>query len=197
MTDRYAWADTAYDLAWTVAVIQGRTESEVVVAYGGSVEMMLGRLVFDAANNERINHMDDYGVLQVKMLDDQTVAIEPNGWTGNVPEVARRLSTNGGYFLSVYWSPAAFQVLQAHNGQVTGSFDPNFIGLPAGANDLLPGWVADDAFPLEHLKSACLAAMEQQTGVAFDQAWLTEPLPTYRIPDPDEMLKGVEGARVP
>jgi hypothetical protein len=50
----------------------------------------------------------------------------------------------------VYWSPSAFQILQATDGQVT-SFDPNFIGLPAGASGLLPGWVGDDDFPLEQL----------------------------------------------
>jgi hypothetical protein len=182
VTDRYAWADTAYDLAWTVAVIQGRAEREAVAAYGGSVKTMIGRLAFETANTKRIERMGEYGVLQIKAIDDSAVAIEPNGWTGNVPAVARRLSISGGYFFSVYWSPSAFQILQAHDGQVTGLFDPNFVGLPAGANDMLPGWVADHTFPLAHLKSACLAALEQQTGLAFDQDWLSEPLPTYGIP---------------
>jgi len=39
--------------------------------------------------------------------------------------------------------------------------------------------------------------MEQQTGLAFDQQWLFTPLLTYRIPDPDALLKGVEHARLP
>jgi hypothetical protein len=94
-------------------------------------------------------------------------------------------------------APSAFQIIEARDGQVTASFDPNFIGLPAGANDLLPGWVGDDDFPLEHLKASCLAAMERQTGLAFDRGWLDANMPTYRIPDPDEMLKDVDTARSP
>ena len=69
--------------------------------------------------------------------------------------------------------------------------------MPAGANDILPGWVGDNDFPIEHLKSSCLAAMEQQTGLAFDRAWLERKLSTYRIPDPDGMLKDVENAWLP
>jgi hypothetical protein len=99
------------------------------------------------------------------------VAIEPNGWVGSLPETAERASTNGGWFFSVYWSPSGYQILQAANGQVTGRFDPNFIGTAAGTSDLLPGWVEPDDFPLEQLRSACLAAMEQQTGVAV-RAWM-------------------------
>jgi hypothetical protein len=110
------------------------------------------------------------------------VAIEPNGWVGNAPEVARKLSSPEGYFFSVYWSVNGHQLVQATDGQITGSFDPTFIGLPAGANDVLPGWVGDDDFTLEHVRSDSLAAVERRTGVAFDPAWLGEPLPTYRIP---------------
>ena len=35
--------------------------------------------------------------------------------------------------------------------------------------------------------------MAQQTGLVFHRGWLDAKLPTYRIPDPDEMLKDVEG----
>jgi hypothetical protein len=145
----------------------------------------------------RNEHFDEYSVVQISTHQHYGVAIEPNGWTGNVPEIARRASADGGHFFSVYWSPSAFQIVEAKDGQVTASFDPNFIGLPGGANDLLPGWVADDDFSLEHLKASCLAALEQQTGLAFERAWLDAKLPTYRIPDPDGLLKDVENARVP
>jgi hypothetical protein len=197
LRDKYAWADADYDLAWTVAVIQGRTADAVLALYGGGRAAKLGDLTFSAANADRNEHFDEYAVLQLLVRDQLVVAIEPNGWTGNIPEIARRVSAGGGDFFSVYWSPAAFQIVQAKDGQIVASFDPNFIGLPAGANDLLPGWVGDDDFPLDHLKSSCLAAVEQQTGVAFDRGWLGEPLPTYRISDPDELLKNVEGAREP
>jgi hypothetical protein len=196
LRDRYVWADEDNDLAWTVAVIQGIDVETVLTIYGGSSTTRLGELTFAEAMNDRNEHFEDHAVLQLLTHDRCVLAVEPNGWTGNVPEIARRVSHGGGSFFSVYWSPSATQIVQARDGQVTASFDPNFIGLPAGANDLLPGWVGDNDFPLEHLQSSCLAAMEQQTGFAFDRAWLERKLPTYRIPDPDEMLKDVENARL-
>jgi hypothetical protein len=197
LRNKYAWADEDYDLAWTVAVVEGLDPGYLLALYGGSPAASLGRLTFAEAMRQRTDHFDDYSVFQILGHDRQLVAIEPNGWTGNMPEIARRATASGGTFFSVYWSPSTFQILQAKDGQVTGSFDPNFIGLPAGANDLLPGWVGDDDFPLEQLKASCMAAMEQQTGVAFDRAWLDKPLPTYRIPDPDALLKDVGNARLP
>lgn len=193
---KYAWADEDYDLAWTVGVFENAAADTMLALYGGGLGDKLGDMTFGDAMTLRNEHFDEYAVVQVKTHEHYGVAIEPNGWTGNVPEIARRAAADGGHFFSVYWSPSGFQILEAKDGQVTASFDPNFIDLPAGANDLLPGWVGDDDFPLEHLKSSCLAAMERQTGLAFDRAWLDAKLPTYRIPDPDEMLKGVDNARV-
>lgn len=175
----YAWADTAYDLAWTLAVIQGRTDDELRAAYG--VDAALGALTFDAAFVLRSEHQDEFAVMQVKRYQDCALVIEPNGWIGNAPEVARKLSSPAGLFLSLYWSPSGHQLLQATDGQITGRFDPTFIGLPAGANDLLPGWVEPEDFPLERLKSASLEAVERVTGLAFDPTWLEEELPTYRV----------------
>jgi hypothetical protein len=39
--------------------------------------------------------------------------------------------------------------------------------------------------------------VEQQAGVAFEEEWLVKKLPTFPIPDPDELLYDVEGARNP
>jgi hypothetical protein len=192
---KYGWADEDHDLAWTVGVFEKAAAAAMLTLYGGKAANKLGDMTFDMAMTLRNEHFDEYAVVQFKTYEHYGVAIEPNGWTGNMPEIARRASADGGHFFSVYWSPSGFQILEARNGQVTASFDPNFIGLPAGANDLLPGWVGDDDFPLEHLKASCLAAMEQQIGLAFDRAWLDTKLPTFRIPDPDEMLKDVAGAR--
>ncbi|WP_139190605.1 hypothetical protein [Actinokineospora iranica] len=178
--NRYTWVDTAYDLSWTVAVSRGRTVDEVRVAYG--VDQGIGLLTFGQADAERAEHLGDYGLVQFKAHGEYLVAIEPNGWVGNGAEVACVLSRPTGLFFSVYWSVNGHQLVQAVDGRITGRFDPTFIGLPAGANDLLPGWVGDDEFPLEHLRSASLAAMERRTGLSFDPVWLTEPLPTYRIP---------------
>lgn len=185
LRDRHVWADDDYDLAWTVAVLQGIDVETVLTVYGGSASSTrLGKLTFAEAMHDRNEHFDDHAVLQLLVHERYVVAMEPNGWIGNLPRIAQRTSRGGGSFFSVYWSPSASRIVQARDGQVTANFDPNFIGLPAGTGDLLPGWVGDNDFPLEHLKSSCLAAMEQQTGMAFDRAWLQRKLPTYRIPPP-------------
>lgn len=178
--NRYAWADTAYDLSWTLAVIQGRAEEEVRAAYGAADAV--GRLTFEQATADRNDHLDEYGLVQIKPHGDHVLAIEPNGWIGNAPEIARKLSGPEGVYFSVYWSVNGHQFVQATDGQITGRFDPTFIGLPAGANDLLPGWVEPQDFPLERLRSSSLAAVERRTGLAFERTWLDEPLSTYRIP---------------
>lgn len=193
---KYAWADEDDDLAWTVGVFDRFAADAILAFYGARSGDQLGDMTFDDAMALRNEHFDEYAVVQIKTHQKYGVAIEPNGWTGNMPEIARRASASGGHFFSIYWSPSAFQILEAKDGQATASFDPNFIGLPAGANDLLPGWVDADAFPLEQLKASCLAAMQQRTRLAFDRSWLAARLPTYRIPDPDKLLKEVEGARM-
>lgn len=174
---RYAWADDD-DLAWTVAVVDGRTVPEVLAGYGTDGD--LGELDFQAALDVRNEHFDEFAVVQVRSAD-RLLLIEPNGWKGSEPETAAELSAGGATFFSVYWSPVATRILQAADGKVTGFFEPTLIGESAGSGDLLPGWVEPDDFPLETLNSACLAAMERQTGVAFDRAWLEVPAPTFRI----------------
>ncbi|MBY8852490.1 DUF6461 domain-containing protein [Saccharothrix sp. MB29] len=177
--NRYAWADTAYDLSWTLAVVSNRTTDEVRATYGA--DQKIGTLTFDQANAERIEHLDEYGLVQLKNYGRHVLAVEPNGWVGSFPEVALKLSSPTGFFFSVYWSVNGHQLLQASDGKVTGRFDPTFIGLPAGANDMLPGWVGDDDFSIEQLRSNSLTAVERVTGVSFDLTWLSEPLPTYRV----------------
>ncbi|GAA2975456.1 DUF6461 domain-containing protein [Actinokineospora diospyrosa] len=180
---RYAWADTAFDLAWTLAVTTGRTEREVLAVYGVRDDARPTDVTFEAALEERNEHFDDYGLLQLKRHGEHLVAIEPNGWVGNAPAVAQQLARPTGLFVSVYWSANGdHQIVQARDGQLVARFDPTFIGLPAGANDMLPGWVEPEDFPLDHLKSASLAALERVTAVAVEESWLTTPLPTYRLP---------------
>jgi len=60
-----------------------------------------------------------------------------------------------------------------------------------------PQWITGVTIDLDRLRSTALALMEQQTGLALDREWLNEKRPTYRIPDPDVMLKDVENARLP
>ncbi|MGQ0842227.1 hypothetical protein [Actinokineospora sp.] len=76
------------------------------------------------------------------------MAVEPNGWAGSIPEIARRLSAGGGYFFSLYWSPSAYQIMEAVDGKVTAFFDPIYVveGQGAGQGELYPGWLTGREF---------------------------------------------------
>ncbi|TDQ04107.1 DUF6461 domain-containing protein [Labedaea rhizosphaerae] len=180
LSEHYSWVEHEYDLAWTIAVIADRRAAEVLAAYGSTAEH--GELTVRAALVERAEHFDDYGLLQVLDVRGAVVAIEPNGWTGTAPALAERLSVDGGHFFAVYWSPSGCQIVEARDGRLTGRFDPTFIGSAAGANDLLPGWVEPEDFPLAHVEASSLAALERRTGVAVDRSWIDKPLTTYRLP---------------
>lgn len=56
-----------------------------------------------------------------------------------------------------------------------------------------PPWAIGPQISVEHAKSACLALMGQETGLAFDGDWLTRKLPAYRTPDPYRLLRNVPG----
>ncbi len=43
-------------------------------------------------------------------------------------------------------------------------------------------------------RQVCTAQLEQQTGLEIRQEWLTEPLPTYRVPEPHDLYGNVDGA---
>lgn len=193
LTEKYAWADEDENLAWTVAVIDGFDADEVIRIYGGDPAQPLGQWTFDDAWVPE-DDFGEYFYVQVITHDGYVVAIEPNGWTGKVAEIARRASADGGRFFSVYWNAdGRWYIVQAINGAVTGSFDVA-LRYPT---DLLPAWAVEVDFSTNNLGALCLALMEQQTGLVFDPAWLRDKLPTYRIPDPDVMLRDVDGARQP
>lgn len=197
LIDKYAWIQEYDTLGWTAAVIHGRTEAEVVSVYGGKPdESLVPRPFADALVAD-----EDFGTwfyLQTVTIGDAVVAIENNGWTGTMPEIARRASAGGGRFFSIYWTvEGRWRIVQAANGEVIASFDVAQAVNRTDPFDKLPSWLDDVDLSDDGLDATCLAILEKQTGVAFDQRWLTEPLPTYRIPDPDAMLKDVGTARVP
>lgn len=197
LIDRYAWIKEYDTLGWTAAVIQSRTEPDVVSIYGGDPAQPLEPRPFpDAVVPE-----EDYGswfYLQTVTTDSFVVAIENNGWTGTLPEIGRQASTDGGRFFSVYWTvEGRWRILQAESSRVMACFDVARAVHRADPFDKLPSWIDDVDLSDDNIDATCLALLEQQTGVAFDPAWLQRALPTYRIPDPDEMLKDVENARVP
>ncbi|MGX7827603.1 hypothetical protein ACTG9Q_21200 [Actinokineospora sp. 24-640] len=194
LIEKYAWADEDDDLVLTLGVMRG-SFSRVTRIYGAEDQ-----------EPHILTHHDawvppeDFGsYCRVQLVEacGATVAIEPNGWTGAVPEIARRAS-RGGTFFSVFWSMSgARQIVEAEDGKVVAYFNPFLVGEPGGAGDVVPDWVAEVEFDIERPNASSFAAVELRSGVQVEQAWFAEPLPTYRIPDPDELLKDVKSAGVP
>ncbi|MQA61612.1 MAG: hypothetical protein GEU86_08955 [Actinophytocola sp.] len=192
MLERYAWADdqgAGSIESWTVAVVEGMSAEDVVRIYGGDPDRVVGEYRFAQLYYLQGDERSGYRFhLQVLARGDHVVALENHGYTGNLPEIARRCSADGGRSFSVYWSPSSRpQLLQAIDGQLTSHVDlcsgeEPYTGEPA------PPWIKNLNVDLAKLRSTSLVLLEQQTGLAFDHDWLGEVRPTYRIPDPYRML---------
>lgn len=195
LIDRYQWVQQL-DVVLTFAVIQSRSVDDVVRIYGGDPEQRQLMTTIEA-EDAGLDDGDDF-YFQVFEHQDAVVALENNGWSGTVPEIARRASADDGHFFSVHWNGnGMFRLVEARGGKVTAYFEPTFAAQPAAPDDIVPEWVAGLELRPDELRTACLALVEQQTDVAFVQEWLVKKLPTFRIPDPDELLRGVEDARTP
>lgn len=194
LIDRYHWVQRL-DIVLTFAVVTGSTEGDIVRVYGGDPEKRLALTMTEAEDAA----LDDGGAsyFQVMTHGASVVALENNGWSGTVPEIARRASA-GGRFLSVHWNAnGLFRITEAIDGKVTASFEPTFDAEQAAPDDVIPTWASSVDFNPVRLRATCLAIVEARTGVTFDRRWCDDKLPTYRVPDPDELLTGVENARTP
>lgn len=196
-TEKYAWVRDIE--AWTVAVIANRTAAEVVRIYGGDPAEPVGEYFFgEAADLQGGGYPDELRFhLQVFEHEGQVVALENNGWSGSIPEIARRCSAPEGHFFSVYWNVNAFgMVTEARDGNVTASFESLYPLAPeAQQGEVRPDWALGPEVDPELAWQVGMALMEEQTGLRFDQRWLATKLPTYRIPEADVLFAGVEGVR--
>jgi hypothetical protein len=193
LNTKYDWIKHL-DVVLTLAVVSGHTTDDVVRIYGGNPaepRLMTTVEAEDAA-------LDDAGYAYMQVFENHgaVVLLENNSWSGTIPEIARRAS-RGGRFVSVHWDVnGAFQVVEAVDGQVVAFFDP----MRVEANDpgeVRPAWLHEMHFEPGQLRTACLALVERQSGLVFEQEWLVKKLPTFRIPDPDGLLRDVEVARTP
>lgn len=179
---RYAWADDDINLAWTMAVITGRTPADVVGAYGGDPTGSPEIMPFAQAHVP-LDELGTYSLVQVREAGDCVVAVENNGWRGASADVATRASAGDGSFISVFWNlNANYKFTQAIGGELVASFDPLTVQHPAPLGETYPDWIAEVVFTDEGLHAELLAVVEQQTGLIFEQEWLTEPVSTYRVP---------------
>ncbi|WP_427885247.1 DUF6461 domain-containing protein [Kribbella sp. GL6] len=176
----YDWANSID--AWTIAV--SSHPDALLEAYGA--EESLGPLTFfeaGALQGEAYPGLTFH--VQLRQVGDYTVALESNGWTGSVPQVARRCSA-GGHFFSVYWNVNTHGWLtEAKDGRITALFEALYPYHPYEVqSDTRPEWAIGPQRELGSAYALCLAHLEAQTGVVVEQAWLGESMPTYRIGDP-------------
>jgi hypothetical protein len=208
LIERHTWADD-YSAGgiegWTVAVIEGRSAEEVVRIYGGDPDHSVGDYTFAESYDLQGEPVPSTGGctvdsglsfhLQLLMHGNAVIALENNGYSGTLPEIARRCSADGAQFFAIYWSMTSNpRITQAIDGRVT-AYVETFAGDKPYVGEPAPPWLTGISIELDHLRATAMALMEQQTGLAFDREWLNEKRPTYRIPDPDVMLRDVAEAR--
>jgi hypothetical protein len=196
---RYAWADANELDAYTFSVIAGKTETEVIRAFGG--DPGASRLMtFAETVEEQASHLyEDYELLRVVSADRHVIAIEW-GFHGSIPEIARRASADRGEFFSVYRSVnARYQVMHALDGHVDGMFDPFELEDAAWMDPEpeVPAWAEGVAFHIGTLCAESFALMERTMGLAIDPGWMDTALRTVLLASPSELFGQSEAAWLP
>jgi hypothetical protein len=198
LVGKYAWVNAIE--GWTVSVMRRRVIDDVVQVFGRGMAVSMGDVTFTEL--DRLRGPDPARVelfVQLLTRDDYTVTLEHNGWSGSLPEIARRCSADDGWFFSVCWNlHAAGMTTQAVDGAITASFESVFPIEPGPrGGDLRPEWAIGPAIESSLTWQVCMAHLEHQTGVEIEQRWLHEPYPTYRIPEPHWLYRDVDGADRP
>ncbi|SDD98537.1 DUF6461 domain-containing protein [Actinokineospora iranica] len=199
---KYAWAEPlALELVWAVTVVEGSSLPTVVRAFGGDPSTPEGMLTFREAEREVRRSAKEFGeffFFQVFTHGRYVVALENNGYSGVIPELGRRVTAAGGRYFSYFRNDnGASKLVQAIDGRITAYLEPLFADEPQQIGEIRPAWIGGVGIDTETLWATCFALLEEQTGLAFDPDWFNTKLPTYRIPDPYNLFKDVEGADVP
>ncbi|WTW93787.1 DUF6461 domain-containing protein [Streptomycetaceae bacterium NBC_01309] len=196
LVERYRWAEQDGLVALTITVVTGRTEEEVVAAFGGTQaprRIMTFRQIGDVL---ALPEAGSFHPMLVVSTDSCVVTIENTGYHGSIPEIARRASAQGGRFFSAYWDMHGdHQVMYAEDGRVQVVFDPvDTRRTPAGLAVPLPRW-ADGVRPdASSAGASCLALMERVMSVQIDRDWMHKPLSAVILGDPATMFDDPEAA---
>ncbi|MFD3436860.1 DUF6461 domain-containing protein [Streptomyces sp. NPDC058685] len=193
---KYAWADEEAPEAYTFSVISGKTEDEVIRAFGGdpAVSRMM---TFDETADEQARHLyEDHELLRVVTVGAHVIGIEW-GYHGSLPEIARRASAGGGRFFSFHRDAnARYRILHALDGRVDVMFDP-FVLEDAAWSDPrpeVPVWAEGVTFRMETLSAESFALMERVMGVAVDPGWMNTALRTVLLASPAPLFNNPEAA---
>jgi hypothetical protein len=190
LVERYRWAEQDGLVALTITVVVGRTEDEVIQAFGGTQaprRIMTFRQIGDIL---ALPEAGSFHPMLIVSNGSYVVTIENTGYHGSIPEIARRASAHGGRFFSAYWDMHGdHQVMYAEDGHVQVVFDPvDERRVPVGAAVPLPRWAEgvrpDAAAP----GASCLALLERVMRVRIDRDWMHEPLSAVILTDPATMF---------
>ncbi|WP_432173911.1 DUF6461 domain-containing protein [Streptomyces sp. Tue6028] len=196
---RYAWADADELDAYTFSVIAGKTENEVIRAFGGDPEASRLMTFAETVEEQAAHLYEDYELLRVLSVDRCVIAIEW-GYHGSIPEIARRTSSVGGEFFSVYRNVnARYQVMHALDGHVDGMFDPFELEDAAWMEPEpeIPAWAEGVGFHMETLCAESFALMERTMGVTIEPGWMDTALRTVLLTSPSELFGQSEAAWLP
>lgn len=182
------WVDRDHDLAWTVALVStaANTADDVIIHLGGRPTQPRN-MTYAQALRWRDDNFNEHGVIQVHRLRRYTVVFEPNGWAcADDHYLAKALTRLGGHYISAYWSPSNYQILEALNGVITARFDPVYVDKVAPPpGEVYPPWLDHDAYAdTDRFNSTSLRLLHARTGIRIRRRWLHKRLPTYRIPPP-------------
>ena len=97
LIDKYAWLDNRYDINWTVAIIEGVTPLDAIRIYGGDPDQPVGHYPFAQLYDlQGPGEPEDLRFhMQALIHDGYTITLEANGWSGAMPELARRCTHSG------------------------------------------------------------------------------------------------------
>ncbi|SDD22483.1 DUF6461 domain-containing protein [Actinokineospora iranica] len=202
LVEKYAWAEPlARELVWCVSVVEGCDAGHVVRTFGGNPNASVGELTFREAEERVRSTAGEFGeffLFQIFATGRHVVAIENNGYSGSIPEIARRASVKNGRYLSYFRNVNGDStIIQAIGGKVTAYFEPLLTEGGPQVGEIHPDWIFGVDFQPGSARATCFALMEQETGLAFKPEWFEAKLPTYRIPDPYVLLKDVGDADTP
>ncbi|GLZ41889.1 DUF6461 domain-containing protein [Actinokineospora sp. NBRC 105648] len=202
LVKKYTWVEPlARELVWCVSVVDGKSAGDVISVFGGDRSAAEGVMTVRQAEDVVQRTSAEFGeffLCQVFQRGSHVIVLENNGYSGSIPELARRVSANGGKYFSYFRNVNGdSSLVQARDGKVVAYFDPMLVDDGPHSGDVYPDWALGVRFEPGSARATSFALMEQQTGLEFDPVWFDLELPTYRIPDPYAMLKDVEGVDLP
>ncbi|HET7170332.1 MAG TPA: DUF6461 domain-containing protein [Gaiellales bacterium] len=176
----YEWADGCVELdAFCVSVAVGSDPAEAAAGFAADLSTQRRARFGDGWGISQSSFGND--VVQIDVLGDAVVCVEPNGWAGIDEDRAARLSRAGPYAALYRSVNADMELVLARAGRLVRRFDP-----------LL--YDSDGAIPEEEglafgiagkPVSASLALIERLTGVRLSRDWLLDLERSTFLRDPD------------